>query len=343
MSLRFIDGFDHYATADFAKKWTANDFCTISAGNGRRGGSCMRHASYASFLTLTLDNQPTWIVGCAMRITALPAANADVLWWRDGGTVQCALSVQPGGLLAVYRGPGAAGGTLLGVSSVPLSVSTYTYIELLLTIHSTLGAVTLRLNGSPVLTLTNINTQNTANAYASTLRLGNGGQTAAYTLGTQDVDDVYVCDGTGSAPHNTLLGDCKVDAMLPNGDTGTVQWTPSTGTVHFDMVNEPAPNITDYISSSTIGQSEAFQMQNIATTPSLIYGMQVSAAALKSDAGARSIKVIVVSNLIEAESPDFPLSTSQTYVRWIFLVDPNTGTPWTPLAVNGALGAVRCA
>ena len=36
MSLLFIDGFDHYATADITKKWTTASAATIGV-TGRRG------------------------------------------------------------------------------------------------------------------------------------------------------------------------------------------------------------------------------------------------------------------------------------------------------------------
>ena len=62
---------------------------------------------------------------------------------------------------------------------------------------------------------------------ANTVRVG---MLETTLIGTLDIDDLYICDGTGSAPHNTFLGDCRVDTLLPTADGTAQQWTPSTGT-----------------------------------------------------------------------------------------------------------------
>jgi hypothetical protein len=347
MSLRFMDSFDAYATVDLPKKWTANQTgtagaITVGAANGRRSTNGARFTSATGTggtecrLVLTLDDQPTWITGMALRFSALPTVDSLIAQWFDTSTTQVELWALTNGTLRA-----TCNGAVLGTTTFALSAAAYYYVEWAVTIHASTGSVTIRVNADPKLTLTGINTQNTANAFANTLRWGC--DTRWNNTQTLDLDDVYVCDGTGAAPLNTFLGDCRCDGMTPNGDTGFAQWTPSAGTVHWDLVNDPAPNVTDYISSSTVGQLDVFQMQNVAVTPSLIYGMQLSACALKSDAGARSIKLLVSSNSVVATSAPLPLSTSQIYVRALQLTDPNTGGPWTPSTVNSALGGVECA
>lgn len=330
MALRFLDGFDHYATADVAKKWTAvTGSATVSATNGRRSTASLRGATN-SYVTLTLDNQATWIVGCALRVAAV-ATTGDVpfLAVRDGATTQLDVVVNlTTNTLSVRRG----GSTTLGTTTYVVPLSTYLYLELAVTLHSTAGAVTLRVNGATVLALTSVNTQQTANAYAQTLRVGNTGTVA--TVGNLDFDDLYVCDGSGSAPHNTFLGDCRVDTLFPTSDGTSQQWTPSTPGTHYTLVDEAAPNTTDFVSSSTVGHRDTYGMQDLTAMTGTIYGVQLNLAALKSDAGSRSVKPLLVSGASEALGAATALGTSQTYTRHVQTTDPATGAAWAESAIN---------
>ena len=56
MALRFVDGFDHYVTADITKKWNSNDGGTISASGGRRSSGAVTVAQGSTKKILkTLD------------------------------------------------------------------------------------------------------------------------------------------------------------------------------------------------------------------------------------------------------------------------------------------------
>lgn len=337
MALRFLDGFDSYVTADLTKKWpTVNGTMTISAGTGRRSTASLRCANQTvSYVARTFDAQGTWTLGVALRFTTMPTSTTDLLRWYDGGTQQCELRITTTGTLQVTRN-----GTILGTSTNALALNTYRYIELRLVIHNTTGQAEVRVDGASWLALTNQDTQNSANATADTLRLG---VIQTTLLGNLDIDDLYICDGTGSAPHNGLLGDCRVDTLLPNAEGSPQQWTPSTGTSHYQLVDDAAPNTTDYVSNATPTQRELFGMQDLSAVTGTIYGAQLGLAALKSDAGARSVKALIVSGASEALGTAQALSTSQTYLLHVQTTDPATGAAWTETAVNGALCGVETA
>lgn len=330
MSLRFCDSFDHYATADLLKKYTStNGSPTIQAGSGRRSTASLRCPLNANaFVALTLDAQSTWIVGCALRFSALPVAEAPLIGLYDAAAaLQCDVRMTTAGLLSVTRN-----GTSLGVSSSALSPGTDSYLELRAVIHTTTGAMEARVNGVAWVALTNVNTQAQASASASHIRLGvlqfaQAGQTA-------DFDDLYICDGTGSAPHNTFLGDCRVDTLLPTSDGTSQQWTPSTPGTHYTLVDDSTPNTTDYVASQTVGHRETYGMQDLSAVTGTIYGVQVALAALKSDAGARSVKPLLLSGASEGLGTTAALSTSQTYTRHLQTTDPATGVAWTESAIN---------
>lgn len=323
--IRFLDSFDHYATAQATRKWTTLSATAISGGSGRRGTAAMG-ASSSWTLTKQLDNQPTWIIGCAFKCTTYPATYASVIDVRDGATSQVDLGVNAAGFFEVRRA-----GTTLGTSAALASLNVFLFLELLVTIHNTAGVVTFVLDGVSQIALTSQDTQNTANAYANTIRIG-----PTSSLGSAFYDDVYMCDGTGSV-NNGLMGDCRVDALLPNGDGSNSAWTVSTGTTHSTLVDEASPNDdTDYLSTSTAAARDSHTLTNLAgITSPVIKGIQHSLWARKDDAGTREIKTLLKSGATTvAGATTHTLASTYTYYSQITETDPDTTAPWTEAAIN---------
>lgn len=333
MALRFVDSFDHYATADIVKKWsTVSSSPTISAGNGRRSTASLRIATgVVQYVGLNLTAQPTWILGFALRMGTVNSFNSQIMQWFDNASAQVELWMLTTGALSIVRAGSATLGT---VTSPLLTAGTYNYIEWAVTIHPSAGTSELRINGTSVLSLTGVNTRATANSSANILRFGY--PTGSGSIYTWDYDDVYICDGTGSAPHNTFLGDCRVDTLFPTSDGTSQQWTPSTAGTHYTLVDETAPNTTDYVASNTVGHRDTYGMQDLSAMTGTIYGVQLNLAALKNDAGARSVKPLLLSGASEALGAATALSTSQTYTLHMQTTDPATGVAWTESGVNAA-------
>jgi hypothetical protein len=327
VALRFIDSFDHYTTADITEKWTANRNCTVSAGNGRRGTACVR-CTYDQWLTKTLDNQSTWNVGLAWRYTNMPGGSTRICLLQDAGTTQLDLRWNSGGTLSVTRN-----GAVLGTSTAVVPAESYAYLEFRGVIHASLGSYQVRLHGATVLEGSAVNTQVTGNAFANMVLMGHFFDS---NLGTVDIDDVYICDGQGTV-HTTLLGECRVDALLPTGDGSHSAWTPSTGTTHSTLVDEPAPNDdTDYLSTATAAARESHALANLPSMPTpLIYGVQHSLSARKDDAGTRQVKSLLHSGATtQAGAQTFTLASTYTYYSELWPVDPATGTAWTVAGIN---------
>jgi hypothetical protein len=331
MSLRFVDSFDHYVTADIPKKWTlAVGSPTINAGIGRRGTAGVRIASSSRYFRKDLDAQSTWIVGFAHTFGTLPNVSSAILEFRDVAlALQCDLRVTILGELQVTRA-----GTILGTSTLRLTASAFQYIEMALVIHTTTGSAVVRVNEVPWLTLTNVNTQATANASALSIYVGQPGGSSAMV---QNLDDLYICDGTGAAPYNTFLGDCRVDCLYPNADGSNSAWTPSAGTTHFNLVDDPTPTEdTDYLITTTVGARDTHALTNLPTLPgSVVYGVQHSLYARKDDAGLRQVKSVLKSGATTQVGANLhTLATSYIYYTEMFTADPNTGAAWTIAAVD---------
>lgn len=341
MSLIFFDGFEGYATADITKEWTSIiGLPAISSTEGRRstGGLLAPNASSAATnISKTIPaSMGSFVVGFSFKCSTLPQMNVTILRLLDAGTLQLEIRLNTDGTLSVTRN-----GSVLGTSSVSISSGSHFYFELKATIHDTLGSYELRLDGVSILSATGVDTKNTTNASINQISLGTSGTSLTNVVFT--FDDMYVLDTEGSS-NNDFLGDVRIDAIRPTSNGYWLQWSASSGTDHAALVDDVTPNTTDYVSTASVGNKDSFVMSN---PPSLasqsIYAVRVKVAALKDDAGSRSIKVGVRSGTTESVSAALPLSTSQVYYSNIHETDPATGGAWTQAAVSAVEALIESA
>lgn len=334
MALRFIDGFDHYSAAQITRKWSSVLNAAIGAANGRRGTPGLQvwnPTSQGKQYQRILDAQATWVVGCSFTTSVLTPSNspAPIIELFDGVTSQCSVRMDSTGKLGVYRGT-----TLLAAQAVAtLAINTEYYLEFKATVNNTTGAYELRVNGVAIVgPTTGANTRSSANNTADTIVIGHSSPNNA----TAYVDDLYVCDGTGSA-NNSFLGDVRVDATYPAADGANTGLTPSTGTNHAALADEnPANDDTDYNDSSTVGNKDTYDFGNISHAPVSIFGVQVNMTAKKDDAGARSICSVTRSGGTDTDGATQVLTTSYVDYREVVAADPNTSAAWTKTNLNAA-------
>jgi hypothetical protein len=350
MSLLFVDGFDHYASADALKKgWasidTRNDYSIDSTG-GRRGGGAMKFtqasvgANNVTTLAKSFAAVATVVFGFAFKTTETSPGSTSWNWaLGDGSSTQlCFVPVVASGQLEVYRGDRT---TLLGTSAASsVNWGVFTYIEVKATINDSTGSVIVEANGVEILNLSGIDTKATANAQATYLAIGNC-SVGSISLASW-FDDLYILNTSGSAPQNDFLGDCRVDPLYPNADGNYSAWTPSTGVTHYTLVDEATPNTSDYVESSTSSQKDSYGFGNLSATTGTIFGVQLNIAAHKTDAGSKDIKALTRIASTDYLSSAIAVSTDQTYLRHIWEENPNAAAAWTEAAINGAEFGVEC-
>ena len=341
MSLLFIDGFDHYVTADITKKWTAiNSTVGIAASSGRRGGGALSSGATSRYVSKTLAASASFVTGFAFSFTTLPSASAVICTFDDVATTQCSLAVNADGTLSVFRSTSTS--VTNGTSTLSLSANTWFYIEWKVTIADSIGANTckVRVNGIDWITVaTGQDLKATANATANGFRLGGG--TGATNFGGSIFDDFYICDQSGST-NNDFLGDVRIDTLYPTSDGNYTAFTPSTGSSHFALVDEATPNTTDYNDGAAVNDRDSYGMGNLsALTSQTVYGVQVNAAIVKDDAGAKSAATFVRSSSTDGDGASVALGTSQVYVSQVFETDPNGSIAWTETSVNAMEAGVK--
>jgi hypothetical protein len=336
MALLFCDGFDHYATADLTKKWTAAGSGATIGTAGRDGsGNLATTAASAGWAGKSFASVAALVIGVRFKYTSI-SGNPRLMTLFDGVSQQCELKLNSDGTLSVLRN-----GTALtdGTSVVSLVAGTYYYLEFKVTVANSIAADSckVRVNGADVITVAaGQDLQSTANASVSQLRLGaeSGVNTAAMLF-----DDLYICDQSG-ATNNDFLGDVRIDVVFPNGAGTHQSWTPSTGTDHAALIDETAPNTTDYLTGGAAGSKETSTLQDLSVNGAIL-AVQVNAALAKTDAGACTTKNLIRSGTTEANGAVFAPSTSYLYSSSIHESDPATGAAWLTSAINALEAGVE--
>ena len=332
MTLLFMDGFDDGLTAS---KWTtaAGAPATPVAG-GRTGLKSGLFSSGSTSLrktVVTADEHATFILGVALQLPALATMNDFIRFSSDAlATTHITLGFNNNLAIEARRG---IVGTLLGTTDNNVLVtgaSTWQYLEVLVTLHDTTGVVTIKVNGAQVLNLTGIDTKN-----AGTKTVFESMQLITPAGGNAYVDDVYLCNGAGSV-NNTFLGDCTIETILPtgNGNSSQLVGSDADSTDNYLLVDETAPNTSDFAGSATVGNKDTYAFANLAHTTGTVPGIQTSIYAAKSDVGAKSAAKVLRSGTTDYDGTGKVLST--TYVPYLEIneTDPDTAAAFTVAGVN---------
>ncbi len=346
MTLLYFDGFDHYATAQLAAKgWTVGSSTTIAAV-GRTGANGLQFGQAGSYVkrgVAVADEHATLIAGVALNPSVLNDARPVFSFQSDNGaTTHVSIEVSSTGAIIARRGNNG-NGTLLGTSSAGVVISgAYQYIEALVTLSDTVGVVTVHVNGASVLSLTGQDTKSSGTkTVLDTVLIGTVNALVTVVNGTWD--DVYICNGAGSAPNNTFLGDVRVRTLMPtgNGNSSQLVGSDSNSTDNYALVDEVPPDTADYVGSATTGDKDTYAAANLAEVTGTVFGVQQLAYALKTDAGSRSLATVVRSNGTDYDSSDLALATTVQYIRSLRETDPDTAAAWTIAGVNAAEFGVK--
>jgi hypothetical protein len=317
MALLFCDSFDHYATGTPTGK--LDSAITIGTGQGR-GGTNSGQMTGATTKNLN-GNYATVIVGAAVKIGSL--GGAAVFRLQDSATLHVDLRVTAAGELQVTRN-----GTQLGISSgAGITAGVYYYIEFKATINDATGSFEARLNGTTHVTGSGADTRNGANAYANQLVINTPG-------GTSNIDDLYVCDDSGSV-NNGFLGDIRVVCVRPNGAGNYSQWTPSAG-ANYENVDDTTPDSdTTYNSEATAGEKDTYAFGAVGVTGT-VKGVQAVAFMRKDDGGARTARMMT--RIGGSDYFGGNLSVLDTYKHFLSVWDqsPATSSAWTTTEIDGA-------
>lgn len=336
--LLFVDSFSHYATAaEASEKWT-NFAMVMDTTGGPRGGGTAYSYNFTHWAAKTFPfGVQELVVGFRYKITSAGTAR-DFLRITNGGDTQVCLAMNNDNTVSLVRGDRFLG-TVLGTSAEAISSNIWTYVELKVKLGDSDGEYEVRLNGGSVLSGTGVDTVATGPSQANGFSIGLVGNTPPFC--SLYFCDLYAADTSGDT-NNDFLGDARVDLLQPTGDGNYSGFTPSSGSAHWSLVDDDAPDASDYVSASSVGTRDSYTLSDLQHLASqTIFGVQVCAAAFKDDPGTRELATFVRSNGVNGDGAGVTLGTSENYVRQIFETNPDGDVAWTEAAVDSMEAGIK--
>lgn len=246
----------------------------------------------------------------------------------DGASTQLLLGLVDGAL-RVCRNTSA---TVLGTSAAVFTSLTWHRLEFKAVIHSSTGAVEIRVNGTTVLNLSGINTSATGSSQVTRLYLDLSSTSLSVSF-----DDLYLLDTNAPGPTD-FLTDWRVRTLQPTGAGSSAQFTPTSGS-NYDRVNDIPPSASDaaYVSSTTNGHVDLHAMADVPTT---ISGIKAVAHTIqtRSDDGTPTgtARSKLKSNATTSNGTTVTLTGSYQSQTDIYHTDPDTAAAWTASGINAA-------
>ena len=325
MALLFAEGFDDLAVTDVPMRFgctPGSHLAGCSMVTGRAGTGKAFSVDYdGEKQVASFANSTTVIIGFALWTNGYNASYPCVEI-RNGGTYLMRLTCNNNNNLQIKDATNNEVGNITNWHGIT------SYVELKLTPGAS-GHLTAKCDGAVMFDANG----NFGTGPANQVQFGTS---AGYHI---TYDDVYICDTTGSR-NNDFLGDTRILSAVPTADGADLQWTPSTGTAHYAVVDEPTPNgDTDYISSAAAGQSDTFTFPAL-TMPTgygIVRALQVMVYA-KSPVGGVD-KIVGLSRIAGVDYPSTPellVQAVYTGLPALYEVNPATGNPWTLSEINAA-------
>jgi len=343
MSLIFTDGFDNYGSSPSTgqtwgargSKWQASFLtetrllATASTRFAYGSAAYWNNGSNAGIAhqVPSADEHATFIIGFALLMPGtfnLLIGSDSTSTWHEHIVFNAVT-----GQVTALRG---FSGTSLGTSSTGLfTTNTWYYFETKVVLHDSTGSVTVKLNGTQILNLTNVDTKNggTKSVFDSFyLYVSTGGSC---------VDDMYVCNGAGSV-NNDFLGECRIATLRPNGAgnqndlTGTGASSPNT----YQNVDDNAVNTATYNSSATDDQLDLYAYENSPVASGTVKGVWLHTWGSKSDTGTKGLAPMVRHSGTDYEGSSHSLTTSSALYLDMYETNPGTSTAWTISDIDSA-------
>lgn len=349
MALVFMDSFDHYATNDILKKWDYAGGYTwgsnsIDSSLQRRAGT-KYYWAYDHWIEKDIVDSVTGLdiytfvagfvchyqTNCPNMYINLTTANREI---------QIQVSVTSDGKVHIYRDN-------ILLEETPqdyVSPNTWFHIEVKVVLHDTTGSYEVRLNEVNVLSGSGIDTKAFSGGVAK-IRLGGG----YYAQGCGGFDDFFLLDGNASDdpanPNNDFLGDCRIDALLPNAPGTYTQYSSNQSeSANWENVDDPdgsgSIGLGDIDDDATFNQSkyvdkkETYNVENIASLGTSIYAVATNSCCRKTDAGRKYFKQLTRSGSTDHLSEEKHLTDFYKVYQKTLDVNPADSLAWEEDDIN---------
>lgn len=325
MALEFMDGFDHLSATDLVLKWDSTSATAFSKVTGVFGVGLALEGAATRTITRTLAAIATRIVFFHMRVTTLPGSDTAFLIFRDGATTQTDIRLTSTGALRATRN-----GTSLGVTSAGvINTNTWYFVAVKVTISDASGAVDIEVNTVSQLSLSGVDTKNTANATTDVV---------AFVMPASNTtwDNVVIRDTTGTDNNAMPTEELRIETSAPTGAGNYAQFTPSAGSNYQNVDDATSVDSdTTYNESTNPTDRDSFAMADFTAT-SGVEAVQVNMIARKTDGGTRELKASFRISSTDYDSAVAALASTYACHRAVFGVSPATSSAWAMTDLNSA-------
>ena len=374
MALEFMDSCSHMGSGEISsvppcpldRKWTfaSGYYCNASSspsGPVRRSAPsyaatvcamyCGSGSVFGASAYKTLPYVDARFIGLAFYLPEGSLAGT-ICQFLSGGAVLASLGTETDGTVSIRNNQN----TLIW-NSAPyvFAYDAYHYVEFFTSITGTTPVTlscSLVIDGNTLVT----NVTGSAGINASQLlvdaalmnQISIGGTSPCYAMDII-VFNTSTTDVNGNATLiYTFQGDVDIDAVIPDADV-TTAWSkfPSGAANQYGLVNEiPPDDDTTYIYSDTVSQVSSFNMTPITGFSGTLVAAQLLIYSKKDAEGSRAI----VGQLNSATLANWtgvgltPVNNQYLfdyYQYFIFPLDSDGGTPWTPTNFNAATFGVE--
>jgi len=275
---------------------------------------------------------PEFVSGFRFYNAALTTAREISIWANlhtSGPTACSQLRVDANQTDLIFLSMTGSSTTISGV----LSTDTWHYIE----IHykpcqgSNGGFATIYVDGSEVADLTS------EDVVSATFYTNYGVQLGIYCLGGGQVgsgryafDDVYHLEVDG-VTHTGPLGPSRVLLLQPNADGGTTDWTPSTGSDNYAMVDNIDWETTDYVEADATTEIDKYDLETLGAQDE-VHGIMAASVVIATD-GTPTVLIGADNGTLDEESIGVVGTVDEIQAQMFFDKDP-TGSAWNVTTVN---------
>lgn len=343
MALIFIDGFDHYDDdEDAAGKYdSVSSTVTTDTTEARTGIGAFKLSASGSQFTADVPDQTTYIIGYGFKLESTPQTLGvrDLLQFsEDNVPLGMHLALEMTGDRRFRVSNKSVGSeVVLGTTAEQFELwDGWHYIEFKVVVDSTSGSFELRFDEEIILSVSGVDTRNN----------NSGGHAPLGVIkkirwreieGAVDktfFEDLYICDTTGTK-NNDFLGDCQVTTIFPKADGALEDFTLSTGSDSFALVDDnPPDDDSTHVESNTIGHKDSFDMDDVASITTIL-GVQLTEYA-RFLTGSASIKHLARVGGTNYLGSIKVLAGTYDFHMHIYEDDPDISSEWTISGLNAA-------
>jgi len=338
MALLWLEGFDSMGTTNgvapaptgvLGRKSSAiTGESGIDIESGFISGTCLENGTSGDrvFVTPTLTTNTIMIAGGWFYFTNDMAAQSsgsyqNLICFNETTNISLRLSQTASGLM-VFRGAASAAPQLAWTTRYKIPPVEWQFIEMKAYCHNSSGWVVVRVNGQVVITVNNVDTQNSTQGYYDRCRF------SCFEVNTK-MDHLYVADASGNT-NNDFLGPIFISPIRPDGDVNNG----FTSGGYADVDDAEDDSGTTNASTNTSGADLEMSYGPTNNFATILGVMQCS--TVSTDANV-NLQHTSNDGSTRVDTANFSVNStninSYTTKCTVWETDP-TGNTWTPSTVN---------